>query len=47
MRIQKNEVIAELIEENVKAKSQLGPLEGVLVPHNILDNIVEYMNYWS
>ena len=45
---QKNEVIAELMEDNVRSKkSRWGTLTGVWVPHDTRDDIVDYINRWT
>jgi len=43
----KNEVIAELVEEHVKLKSEWGALRGAWVPHDTRDKVVDYVNYWT
>ena len=46
--VHKNEVIAGTHGGECQGKkSQWGPLEGVWVPHDIRDKIVDYMKYWS
>jgi transposase-like protein len=42
---QKHEVISELMEENIKAKSQWGALKGRWVPHDTRDQIVDYIGF--
>jgi transposase-like protein len=49
----KNEVIAELMEENVKAKKANGDLSRefasvpIVLAHDVRDGIVDYMKYWT
>jgi transposase-like protein len=44
----KNEVIAELMEENVRSKKSLwGTLNGGWVPHDTRDQVVDYVNHWT
>jgi len=54
----KNEVIAELLEENVKAKkgawaaagglkAAAPPLNGCRVPHDVRDQLVDYVPHWT
>lgn len=41
-------MIAELMEENVKAKNRVwGTLSGQWVLHDTRDEIVDYVRYWS
>ena len=45
--VQKNEVIAELMDEHVQLKRTWGTLKGAWVPHDIRDQIVDYVNRWA
>ena len=43
----KNEVIAELLEENVRSKKAWKAVNGSWVPHDTRDEVVDYVNRWS
>jgi len=48
----KNEVFAELMEENVKAKKPMGDFERMLAffnkrAHDTRDEIIDYIKYWK
>ncbi len=45
--VQKNEVISELMEENVRAKREWGTLNGRWVPHDTRDEVVDYVRRWN
>ncbi len=46
--INKNEVITEPMEENVKAQKRMwGTLIGRWIPHDTRDEIVDYVQQWS
>ncbi len=44
---QRSEVVAELLQEHVQLKKSLGNSNGVWVPHNTRDEIVDYVAQWS
>jgi putative transposase len=46
--VQKNEVIAELMQEHVQLKKRTwGTLDGAWVPHDTRDQVVDYVNHWT
>ncbi|MGV2339689.1 MAG UNVERIFIED_CONTAM: transposase family protein [Planctomycetaceae bacterium] len=45
--VQKNEVIAELLQEHVQLKKTMGTIESTLGPHDTRDQIVDYVNRWT
>ncbi|MGQ9576981.1 MAG: transposase [Thermoguttaceae bacterium] len=43
----KNEVLAELMQEHVQLKKTWGALKGSWVPHDIRDQVVDFVGRWS
>jgi transposase len=43
----KDEVLAELMAEHVALKKHLGTLSGSRVPHDVRDQVVDFVGRWS
>jgi putative transposase len=43
----KNEVVAELMEEHIQLKRAWGALNGVWVPHDTRDSIIDFVRHWA